>query len=172
MPYAALVFLLTTLMNTILPSSSETRIESFPLTWQPWITLFYCTEFPNYENLIKGMESLRYTWVGSNITIQLYSSIKPRAKTVPPFVKWKIKPACTILEELNSSLVIIPKIQSTTHLAMMKPSLYNALSWVLDIILVIQVVKPARKGSSGISVSLNTKDQKSQTTHLAFSLSD
>lgn len=95
MPCSVLVFLLTALMNTIFPSSSETGTEGLPSTQQPRITFSYCAEFLNYENVIKGegMESLRYIRVGSNITTQPYSSTKPRAKTVPPYVKWEIKPA-------------------------------------------------------------------------------
>lgn len=112
-------------MNTIFPSSSETGMESLPSTRQPWITFFYCTEFLTYENLIKGeeTESLRYIWVGLNMTIQLHSSTKLKEKSVPPFVKWEITPASTVPEEPNSPLVIMPETPSTIHLAMMKPSL-------------------------------------------------
>lgn len=84
MPYSVLVFLLTALMNTIFPSSSETGRESLPSTRQPRITFFYCAEFLKYENLIKGegMESLRYIRVGSNITVQQYQTQSKNCSTL------------------------------------------------------------------------------------------
>lgn len=46
----------------------------------------------------------------------------------------------------------------------MRPSLYSTLSSALGIILIIQVVKPARKGSSQIPMSLNGRNQKHSFT--------
>lgn len=147
-------------------------MESLPSTRQPWITFFYCTEFLTYENLIKGeeTESLRYIWVGLNMTIQLYSSTKLKEKSVPPFVKWEITPASTIPEEPNSPLVIMPETPSTIHLAMMKPSFVHKhfSPRLLDIMLVIQVVKPARQGSSGIFVPHHYRSEVPDHTSCIF----
>lgn len=54
----------------------------------------------------------------------------------------------------------MPRIQSTAHSATVRPSLYSTLSWALGIILVIQAVKPPRKGSSEILMSLNGRNHK------------
>lgn len=67
---------------------------------------------------------------------------------------------CTEAEELGSSLLTMP----TAHSATIRPSLYSTPSWALGIILVIQAVKPARKGSSEILMSLNSKNQKHSFT--------
>lgn len=111
------------------------------------------------------MWCLCYKWAGSNTTKQLYSSMEPRAKTAPPLVKWEIKPACTIPEELNSSLVVMPGMQSTTHLTRMKPSVQRSFPSAGR--------SPCYPGGETSQESFlrdicvtQHQDQQSQTTHL------
>lgn len=111
------------------------------------------------------MGSLCFTWAGwiTHCHTAAWQD-QTQSRTVPPFVNQERKPACTEAEELGSSLLTMPAIQSTAHSATMRPSLYSTLSWALGIILAIQAVKPARKGSSEILTSLNGKNQKQNFT--------
>lgn len=111
------------------------------------------------------MGSLCFTWAGwiTHCHTAAWQD-QTQSRTVPPFVSQERKPACTEAEELGSSLLTMPAIQSTAHSATMRPSLYSTLSWALGIILAIQAVKPARKGSSEILMSLNGKNQKQNFT--------
>lgn len=107
------------------------------------------------------MGSLCFTWAGGVTHCHTAAwQDQTQTRTVPPFVNQERKPACTEAEELGSSLLTMP----TAHSATIRPSLYSTPSWALGIILVIQAVKPARKGSSEILMSLNSKNQKHSFT--------
>lgn len=127
---------ITVLVNTSFPNVSK---QSSPSTQQPWITFSYCTYLPNYEHFIKGegMGSLCFMDRAGRIT-HCHTAAwqdQTQSRTVPPVVSQERKPACTEAEELGSSLLTMPAIQSTAHSATMRPSLYSTLSWALGIIL-------------------------------------
>lgn len=121
------------------------RVGNLPSIWQPWITTFY-----SQSSLTKKIQS--------NITIQLYISIKLGAKTVPPFVTWEIKP--------------VPELNSSHHCARNREHYSLSYNETLLALLPCYPGGETRKGRKVLQESLchNTKAQKSRLHALYFHL--